>query len=79
MRLNHQKIIILVEKKHIKYGLSRKEDILTPRGPQIRESDVTYPHFNLSHGTYLAFKPLSFQLNEKLSYLKNLMYTNSGF
>ena len=58
MRLNHLKIIILkVEKKHTKYGLSCKEDTLAPRGPQIREYDVTYPHFDLSHGTYLAIKP----------------------
>ena len=37
--------------------MSRKEDILTPHGPQIREYGVTYPHFDLSHGTYLAIKP----------------------
>ena len=57
MSLNHQKIIILkVEKKHTKYGLSRKEDILTPHRPQIWEYDVTYPHFDLSHDTFLAIK-----------------------
>ena len=34
-----------------------KETYWSLMGPKIREYDITYPHFDLSHGTYLAVKP----------------------
>ena len=42
--------------------------------PKLENMTLPTPHFDLNHGTYLAIKTQSFQLNEKLIYLKKLMY-----